>query len=192
MALLECRGATRAPWFSGLDLDLEGGEIVVLSGPSGSGKTLFLRALADLDPLDSGTLTLGGRAAGDLAATEWRRRVVYLHQDPVRLPGTVHENLACVTHLEPRPPRAPEGIDPGADAQRLSGGEMQRVALERALAVEPEVLLLDEASSALDPDAARRFEARVQEWVAQGHAALWVSHDEELADRLGARRVAFP
>jgi len=192
MPLFECRGLRRAPWFASLDLALEAGEIVVLSGPSGSGKTLLLRSLADLDPLDAGEVRVRGRERCEMTAQEWRSRVVYLHQDPVRLPGTVAENLACTERLRARPPEPPTGIPPDGDALRLSGGEAQRVALQRALAIEPEVLLLDEAGSALDRASREALEAHVSRWVQGGRAALWVAHDSGLAARIGAREVAFP
>jgi len=151
--------------------------------------------LADLDPLDAGVVSLRGRAAHEHAPDEWRRRVVYLHQDPVRLPGTVRDNLACVGHLRAQRGKVLEpvpGLDPDVDMTRLSGGEAQRLALHRALAIEPEVLLLDEAGSALDEDSARALEAHVRTWVEGGRAALWVAHDGGLAERLGARTVEFP
>ena len=71
-----------------------------------------------------------------------------------------------------------------ADARRLSGGEAQAMALERALACKPDVLLLDEATSSMDGDLARRWERRLRD---SGRAILWVTHDDTLAERMGAR-----
>ncbi len=195
VALFEVRGLTRTPWFSGFDLTVEAGEVVVLSGPTGSGKTLLLRALADLDPVEAGEVSLEGRERGTLAPAAWRSQVVYLHQDAVRLPGTVRDNLACIARMElhrsKSVPPVP-GLDPDADVARLSGGEAQRLAMHRALAVQPAVLLLDESTSALDGDSAREAERRILEWVAEGHGALWVSHDPSMRGRLGAREVTLP
>ena len=195
MALFEVRGLTRRPWFSGFDLTVEAGEVVVLSGPTGSGKTLLLRALADLDPVEAGEVALEGRERNTLTPAAWRSRVVYLHQDAVRLPGTVQDNLACIgrmaLHRAKSVPPVP-GLDPDADVTRLSGGEAQRLAVHRALAVAPTVLLLDESTSALDGDSAREAERRILEWVAEGRGALWVSHDPSMRERLGAREVTLP
>ena len=169
---------------------------MVLSGPTGSGKTLFLRALADLDPTDAGDVWLDGQERETMSPSHWRRRVMYLHQSGVTLPGTVRSHVLRLTTLggASAPAEAvplPPGLSGNADAERLSGGERQSLALHCALLLEPEVLLLDECTSALDPEAAARWEARVVRWVEQGHAALWVAHDRSLAERLGARRESF-
>lgn len=192
MPLFSCRGLTRRPWFSGRTLDLHEGEIVVLHGPTGSGKTLFLRALADLDPTDAGEVYLREEERQALPASGWRRQVLYVHQSGVTLPGTVRENVERLTTLGgaavasgevPLPP----GLRADADATRLSGGERQALALHTALLCEPQVLLLDECTSALDPEAASYWEGRLRSWVDEGHGALWVAHDRSLAARVRAR-----
>ena len=176
--MLEISGLTRRPWFEGRSLSLAAGEIVVLRAPTGSGKTLFLRTVADLDPCDAGEVSLHGDERATMAAAAWRRRVLYVHQNAVRFPGTVRDNFA-------RFGLAFAGdLDPDSDALRLSGGEAQAMALERALACEPDVLLLDEATSSMDGELAGRWERRLE---SSGRAILWVTHDDTLAERIGAR-----
>jgi len=131
-----------------------------------------------------------------MSSSQWRRRVMYLHQSCVTLPGTVQSHVLRLTNLGGTNTRAesvpmPPDLSGDADAERLSGGERQGLALHCALLLQPEVLLLDECTSALDPEAAARWEARIVHWVGQGHAALWVAHDRSLAERLGARRESF-
>jgi putative ABC transport system ATP-binding protein len=194
MSLLCCRGLTRRPWFEDRDLELQAGEIVFLRGPTGSGKSLFLRALADIDPCDAGEVTLAGRRHAELSPAEWRRNVLYLHQSAPRLPGTVATNLRRIQDLaESSGPVDFLGLAPEADAQRLSGGEAQLLALARAFLLSPRVLLLDEATSAMDPVTSKRVEGLLQARADDGAALLWVTHDEGLASRLRNTRVeAFP
>ncbi len=195
MALLACQGVSRQPLFAGRDLVLEPGEILVLRGPTGSGKSLFLRAVADLDPADDGRFALQGADRSSMSPATWRRQVLYVHQSAPRLPGTVGENLARIASLgrgdaHPVPSLPP--LDHEKDADRLSGGEAQLLALHRALSVEPRVLMLDESTSALDPEHARRVEAALREWSTGERAIVWVSHEESLAERMGARVEVFP
>ena len=191
MEYFACRGLTRRPWFEGRSLELRAGEVVVLRGRSGSGKTLFLRTLADLDPADSGEVLLQGAPREGFSPEDWRSRVLYVHQRAPRLPGTVRDNLDRVSALAKQrgvaPISRPRGLEDDQDAARLSGGEAQILALGRALACDPDVLLLDESTSALDWDRAREWEERLLDWAKRGRAILWIAHDPSLVDRLGAR-----
>lgn len=216
-AVLRGRGIGRRPggdpgsaWiWRELELALAPGELVTVRGATGAGKTLLLRSLAQLDPLDEGELALLGRPAPEWPATGWRRRVAYLHQTPVLLPGTVEENLrelfrwkehedrsydrrAVLDRLEPLG-RGRAWLE--RDAGDLSGGERQILALLRTLGAEPSVLLLDEPTAALDPAATGRLETLVRGWLDAGEGApravLWVTHDARQARRVGGRRLVL-
>ncbi len=166
-------------------------QVLGLIGPSGAGKTTLLEALAGLRPargrIKIGTRTLLDSAAGiDLPPRH--RRVGYVPQDARLFPHlTVRGNLAYGTHDKARVETVAEMLEIASLLDRpstgLSGGERQRVALGRALAAAPDLLLLDEPLGALDP--ARR--ERILPYVlrarqALGVAMVWVTHDlDELA-----------
>ena len=149
----------------------------------------MLRALADLDAND-GEVTLDGAPRETIPAPEWRRRVCYLAAEP----GWWEETVGA--HFADR--AATEAIMSalGLDADLLdrpvaltSTGERQRLALVRLLVLGPRVLLLDEPTGALDEDAARRVEAIIAERLADGAAAIVVTHDAGQAARLARRHL---
>ena len=166
-------------------------QVLGLAGPSGSGKTTLLEALAGLRPA-TGVIRVGGRTLLDTAAgidvPPRRRRVGYVPQDALLFPHlTVRRNLEYGARHAARVDVVAEMLEVANLLDRptagLSGGERQRVALGRALASEPDLLLLDEPLGALDP--ARR--ERILPYVLRARQALgvpmvWVTHDmQELA-----------
>ena len=146
----------------GIDFDLFTGELVVLLGPSGSGKSTLLNILGGLDVPTSGEVVYKGRSlttATDAALTEYRRsHVGFVFQFYNLIPSlTARENVSLVTEIVQRPMTADRalgmvGLDHRLDhfPAQLSGGEQQRVAIARAIAKQPDVLLCDEPTGALD------------------------------------------
>lgn len=145
------------------ELDIPENKSIVILGPSGSGKSTFLRLLNHLISPDRGELSYRGRPIGETDPVALRRRVVMLPQAPVIFPGSVKDNLLAGLVFAGRDlvgdARLREALDElqlsqglSQDAALLSGGEKQRLALGRVLLMEPEALLLDEPSSALDSE----------------------------------------
>jgi tungstate transport system ATP-binding protein len=182
----------------GLDLALAPGTLTVLLGPNGAGKSLTLRLLHGLlEPL-AGTVRWAGRA-GDAAV---RRRQAMVFQKPVLLRRSTAANLDYVLKLAGLEGSARRarlaallelgGLGPLArtPARLLSGGEQQRLALVRALALKPELLFLDEPTASLDPTATLAIEGLIGEARRRGATVLMVTHDLGQARRL-ADEVAF-
>ena len=182
--------------FAALDdvsLDIPDGSLTALLGPSGSGKSTLLRAIAGLDDLDSGVITIGGRDV--TGVTPQRRGIGFVFQHYAAFKHmTVRDNVAFGLTIRKRPKaEITRKVDDLLEIvglagfqhrypSQLSGGQRQRMALARALAVDPEVLLLDEPFGALD--AKVRAELRV--WLRRLHnevhvTTVLVTHDQEEA-----------
>jgi putative ABC transport system ATP-binding protein len=180
---------------SALSVELTEG-VTALVGPSGAGKSTLLRLLNRLADPDSGTVAYRGRDVRDYDVRELRREVALVPQLPALLPGSVAENVGfgprlCGRRCEVETALRLAGLD-GTFAERaalqLSVGEQQRVMLARALALEPNVLLLDEPTAALDERSRDAVERTLLDLHARVSAALIiVTHDQAQARRLGER-----
>jgi ABC-type iron transport system FetAB ATPase subunit len=171
------------------DFDVAAGECVAIQGPSGAGKSVLLRMLADLDPHEGDAL-LDGQAARTMPAPQWRAQVVYQAAEPAwwEAVGGAHFTAAQRAFVDRT--LAALGLAPKVletEIDRLSTGERQRLALVRSLAAQPKVLLLDEPTAALDPDAVARAERLLAGCLEDGMAILIVTHSAEQARRLGRR-----
>src|SRR6478609_6229327 len=172
---LECSGVTVGEVLRDAALSVRPGEVVALTAPSGAGKSTLLRACVRL--VDStGSITLDGADVRSLDPRVLRRRVGFVAQRPVMLPGTVAENLAYGV-ADPASAAALDVSFLERDASRLSGGEQARVAIARALTRRPEVLLLDEPTTGLDAPLAAAIGAQVRALAADGLAVCLTSHD---------------
>jgi putative ABC transport system ATP-binding protein len=179
---------------SGVSFDLAAGEVLAVVGPSGSGKSTLLRLLNRLDEPTSGTVLLDGIDYRAIPTRELRRKLGMVMQRPYLFPGTVAENIAfgprqlgsslCPDSIN----RMLEHVGLGGFADRsaatLSGGEAQRVAITRALANSPAVLLLDEPTSALDEAARDGVENLLASLIRdRSLTCIWVTHDPRQAAR---------
>ena len=186
-----------------IDLEVGEGELIVLLGPSGSGKSTLLNILGGLDRATSGEVWFRGtNLAGlnDRALTDFRRRSVgFIFQFYNLIPSlTARENVDLVREIADSPLAAEEALDLVGLGERmdhfpaqLSGGEQQRVAVARALAKRPALLLCDEPTGALDLETGIRvLEALVEINSRYGSTTLIVTHNADVA-RLGSRVIHF-
>jgi ABC-type iron transport system FetAB ATPase subunit len=186
--LLSARGL-RSPFGGPFTFDVHAGECIAIQGPSGAGKSVLLRMLADLDPHDGDAL-LDGRPAAAVPAPSWRSAVVYQAAEPAWWEATARAHFAGADEAFIGGVLAALGLPAkllDTDIERLSTGERQRLALVRSLARRPRVLLLDEPTAALDPDAVARVESLLGDCLARGMAVLVVTHAGEQARRLAHR-----
>ena len=185
-----------------VDLSVAAGETLSVIGPSGAGKSTLLRLLCRLDEPTGGTVSLDGTDYRTLDPTALRTRVGLVPQEPALRDGTVRDNVTIGPRLRGDPVdegRVTEllervGLRGYGDREvaDLSGGEAQRVAIARTLVVDPEVVLLDEPTASLDPEAQAEIEALLAELLTESdRTAVIVTHDQAQVDRIADRVVRF-
>ncbi|XVJ71138.1 MAG: amino acid ABC transporter ATP-binding protein [Rhizobacter sp.] len=192
---------------AGVDLQVQAGEILVLCGPSGAGKTTLLRAINGLEPIDRGSITVGDQAVwpGKRGSRDLKGKVGMLFQQ-----FNLFEHLSAIDNIALAPRRvlgfSKAKAEQRAQAllddlgladkgrhhpQQLSGGEKQRVALARCLAMEPSVMLLDEPTSALDPARTAQIAELIQRLKERNVATVIVSHDSQFSYQVADRMLSL-
>ncbi len=201
------------PAVKAVSLSIHQGEVLALIGPSGCGKTTLLRTLNRLTELTpsaarAGRILLDGEDIHDLPDTTLRSRVAMVFQQPNPFPMSIFDNVAFALREQSRKRPRRRELEPlvidalkraglydevrenlGAPALRLSGGQQQRLCIARAIAPRPEVLLMDEPCSALDPISTNTIEKLIGE-LRRDLAVVVVTHNLAQARRV-ADKVAF-
>ena len=190
----------------GISLDVTKGEAVCIIGPSGSGKSTILRCINGLTPIDSGEIRVGDhhveRLQSERAMRPLRRQVAMVFQQynlfphqtalenvmmaPIQVLGHDREEVRAraLANLAKVRLSGKEDHYPG----ELSGGQQQRVAIARALAMQPEIILFDEVTAALDPETVKDVLTAIRDLVEDGLTCILVTHEmrfaREVADRV--------
>ena len=183
-----------------ISFEVQQGESITIIGPSGSGKSTILKLASSLISPTGGTIFFHGRPIESYAPTEYRQRVAYCFQQPYLFGQTVRGNLAFPFTMRGRAvdeTRIKDLFDLfHMDLQlleksntELSGGEMQRICLIRSVLFAPEVLLLDEVTSALDTENTEWVEQGLMQLHKEGLTLLQVTHNLEQSLRMGQRRI---
>jgi tungstate transport system ATP-binding protein len=185
------------------ELTIAEGRLYTLTGANGAGKSTLLSILAFLAPPTSGEIFYAGVRVdwNHGSVEEYRRKVTLLHQSPYLFGGSVHDNVAFGLKVRGIPgeerrrivDRALEGVGlqgfRDRKARELSGGEAQRVAMARALALEPEVLLLDEPLANIDRETAGLLESVIASLPARGTTVVMTTHDPDHPGRLNGESI---
>jgi ABC-type iron transport system FetAB ATPase subunit len=172
-----------------LSFEVAPGQCLAIEGPSGCGKTRLLRAIADLDPA-AGHVFLEGVERAEMSAPLWRRRVRFVAAEPAWWAPTPRAHFAAAVKLDRLlGALGLEHLDLDRPLADLSTGECQRLALVRALADDPPVLLLDEPTSALGGTTAALTCEFIKFQILAGRIVILVSHDATQIDRLASARL---
>lgn len=181
-------------------LDIQRGETLAVVGPNGAGKSTLLLALARLIKPARGEIIFNGDSISQMDDLEYRRRISFVFQDPLLMDMTVEKNIALGlkfrgTHKDEICARVDRwskamGVDSllGRRAGQLSGGEAQRVSLARAFVLDPELLLMDEPFSAVDPPTRAQLLKDLSKLLSHDHrTTIFVTHNLKEAAQVGDR-----
>ncbi|MFJ7934145.1 betaine/proline/choline family ABC transporter ATP-binding protein [Sporosarcina sp. NPDC096371] len=186
-----------------VNFDIQQGEFLVLIGPSGSGKSTTMKMINKMEPHTSGTISINGKDINSYNPSELRRNIGYVIQQIGLFPHyTIEKNIAIVPQLKGWNAKEVKarvnelldlvGLDPDMYATRypkeLSGGQQQRVGIARALAGNPDIILMDEPFSALDPLTRDQLQAEVSALHKKlNKTFVFVTHDMDEALKMGDR-----
>lgn len=185
-----------------INLNIEAGDTIAVIGPSGSGKSTLLKQLNHLISPTNGTIYLHNQPYEDYKPEELRSRVSYLMQQSELIGTTIEQNMKFPSvarredfnrekakHLLEEVGLGDYDLD--AEIKNISGGERQRITIARQLMYQPEVLLLDESTSALDTRNKKNIENIIFKLADEGVAILWVTHSDDQSKSHFKRRVTI-
>jgi putative ABC transport system ATP-binding protein len=185
-----------------ININIEKGDYISIVGPSGSGKSTFLKLTASLISPTEGSIYFYNKPYNDINPIELRRRISYCFQTPYLFGSNVMDNL-CFPFSIRNLKTDMHKIDAllkrfklnsefkSKDVLNLSGGEKQRIALIRSLLFSPQVLLLDEVTSALDSENTLIVEELIKELNEEGTTILWVTHNMEQSRKNANKRLTI-
>jgi polar amino acid transport system ATP-binding protein len=189
----------------GIDLQITKGEVVVVIGPSGSGKSTMLRCMNALEPIQQGTIIIEGIDITDpkTNVNKVRQKIGMVFQSFNLFPHkTALENVMLAPSKVQKKPRqdveriardllVTVGLSEKADSypEQLSGGQQQRVAIARALAMQPDMMLFDEVTSALDPELVAEVLNVMKDLALGGMTMVVVTHEMGFAREVGTRMI---
>lgn len=190
---LSFRYKPETPLFQNLNLTIRQGEIVGIVGPSGAGKSTLTNLLLNLFPAESGEILYGESSIKDIPLEQLRNRIGIVMQQSLMIRGTVLENLtfgregydlskvmeaAEIAQIHERIINLPEGYNTliGEGGHQLSGGEMQRLSIARAILSAPPILILDEATSSLDAETEENVQLALDHFDRGGHTTIVIAH----------------
>lgn len=185
-------GGSRPPALNNVDLTVRKGEVVAVVGSNGSGKSTLINLIPRFFDPDSGSVTIDGINIREVSTRELRSRVGIVSQETLLFDDTIFNNIrygkmdatkdeveeaARQAHVIPFITQLPEGFDTviGEKGMKLSGGQRQRVALARAIIRDPEILILDEATSAIDAQSEQIIHSVLKSFV-KGRTVFIISH----------------
>lgn len=185
-----------------INFKLDQGETVAVVGPSGSGKSTFLKQLNNLISPTEGELLFKGKPYDEYSPEELRSKISYMMQQSELFGTTVEDNMAfpALTHhdqfdedkandLLNKVGLSNYSLD--SKVEHMSGGERQRIAIARQLMYQPEILLLDESTSALDTQNKEKIEDIIFKLAGEGVAILWITHSNDQSMRNFQRRITI-
>ncbi len=191
---IAARGLTKAfgatAVLRGVDLTVAAGEVVAIIGPSGSGKSTLLRCVAGLEAYDGGTLSVAGSVGFVFQGFNLFPHMTAL-QNVTLAPRKVRKVPAATARIEGLALLEKVGLGDKADAYpgEMSGGQQQRCAIARALAMTPDVMLFDEPTSALDPELVAEVLAVIAALAAEGRTLAIVTHQMAFAREVASRTL---
>lgn len=214
--IIEARGLTvhygREQALDGVDLGIPDQQVTAIIGPSGCGKSTFLRCVNRMNDLVDAA-TVGGELlldgtnvyGDDVDPVALRRRIGMVFQHPNPFPKSIYDNVAFGLRIQGITDEMDERVEQSLrraalweevsdeldkSALNLSGGQQQRLCIARAIAVDPDVLLMDEPASALDPIATSKIEDLIEE-LAEDYSVIIVTHNMQQAARISDKTAVF-